>query len=434
MTAANKKIAEILASTPKVDIHEHLRHPQSINEVGAGIKTLAPMSYIGPFNFYPGLKNPNYINNAAPIPEDPEEIIEYIRNFPEKSAVGCFLKPFASMYRENLLNLDCACLSTLEQEIWKNYQSPGYYSKVMKKYHITDVIYDIYEADLASRVSEIFGTEVDPEISHHGLLRINSLLYGFDPECWDPRTNLMPIFCKKVRSIPYPTDFGGYLQIIDQLLEWAPLHYVGIKCASAYERTLDFGPVSILRDPTAEFEEIFGTPIQDLGEKQILRFGNYIMHYIITKLPKSGLPLQIHTGTALTPGSRAKNLSNLIAHNPEVTFDLLHFGYPWTGDVIELINKDENVYTDFVWLPQLDMDQIPGLLTQIANDNLWEKILGFGGDCACIEGSIGALEVLLEKSTQSFTQLVEMGKMDLIDVEQTVKAVFYENPKQVFSI
>ena len=181
---------------------------------------------------------------------------------------------------------------------------------------------------------------------------------------------------------------------------------------------------------------MFDHKLHNILPSDVIQFGNFVFHYILRYVehhwakedPAKKVPLQIHTGTAIPSGSHPGNLEPLFSAYPNITFELLHFGYPWCDAVIPLLKKYPNTISDLVWLPQLEPSRIDHILSLIHHHNLWDKLIAYGGDCNCVEGSIGALHVLNERLTDFFTSLVEKGKMHIDEVATVVEKIYYTNP------
>ncbi len=63
------------------------------------------------------------------------------------------------------------------------------------------------------------------------------------------------------------------------------------------------------------------------------------------------LPVMIHTGDTYSPKGKLKyshplNVDELAVDHPEVNFVICHLGNPWLRDCMEVVYKNENVYTD----------------------------------------------------------------------------------------
>lgn len=67
-------------------------------------------------------------------------------------------------------------------------------------------------------------------------------------------------------------------------------NYVCLKSALAYDRTLRFDEVS-----EEEAKTIFGKSESEISAAERKKFGDFIIHYIISKADELSLPIQVHT-------------------------------------------------------------------------------------------------------------------------------------------
>ena len=121
-----------------------------------------------------------------------------------------------------------------------------------------------------------------------------------------------------------------------------------LKSTLAYQRTLDFEDVS--REGA---ERVFGRPKQELSQREIKDFQDFIFWRICELSAKHELPFQVHTGQARIQGWNPMLLVDLIDKNPNTKFILFHGGFPWIGETGVIAMKYRNVWIDSVWLPQL---------------------------------------------------------------------------------
>jgi hypothetical protein len=432
------QISEIIRTTKKVNVHEHFRLPDLKGD-WANLSSILPRAYIGFFDFYPGLKEPVFPSEDWEIPSEPHEFIRFYKRceLTPKLAVNAGMKSVHGIDLGSLSSKDSGSpekINLLNQKIRNTYQHPSTIVDFLHAENITHTIFEINEAWFPPTKEHIhFAELMKQKITPHKLLRINSLLYGFDPTCWNPNTQLLMNFNRFThKKSEYPSTFNQFLDNIDELLDYAKKEAIGLKCASAYERTIDFGTPDILSEKS-KITYMYGHKLHNVLLTDVIKFGNFVFHYILKNVqenwgetPKK-VPIQIHTGTAIPSGSHPGNLEPLFAAYPNITFELLHFAYPWCDAVIPLLKKYPNTLSDFVWLPQLDPNQIDRNLLMIHQNNLWSKIIAYGGDCNCVEGSIGALHVLNEHVGRFFTDLVEKGKTRADDVMSIIENMYYNN-------
>lgn len=427
------KIIQILKDQPKIDIHEHLRPPSLISSKKVSLADLLPMSYMGFYDFYPGLKNPRFDTSKTVILTDPNILLNFIHGFPKQDIRNCFIKGINAVHHLNL-NTPSLIVSEIDEHLQSAYTNSNLYRNAFDTLQIQQCICDIPYADLGYAIDKQLGSNFLPQIKPRALLRINSLLFGFDPKVWNPNTDLIAYYCEHILHLPRPTNFDDFLHLIDKILAWANTWSVGLKCASAYERTLNFGDSNHYQQLYERAKSVYGQDMYNLSESEWIQFGNYVFNYILSQNRKYKIPLQIHTGTAIESGSHPNNLKSVFQAFPQQSIELLHFGYPWVDSVLELLTQYPQVYSDFVWLPQLDTAILSKLVKKITQRNLWSKMMAFGGDCACIEGSIGALLSLIESLGSGFFEENVKNGLSAASIEDISAKIFYETPKQFFRL
>lgn len=252
--------------------------------------------------------------------------------------------------------------------------------------------------------------------------RIDSWLTGFHPDCIDHDHKNPRHFTK--------ADMGtleAYEAALISELDKKRDHVVALKCASAYERTLQFDPVE-----RSEVEHIYGKHPSELSEQEKAMFGNYMFHYSLQVARERNLPIQIHTGLAQLSGSNPMLLEPVIAKYPDVKFVLFHGGFPWIYEIAGLAHNYKNVYIDMNWLPLISTKAAENALhtyLEIVPNN---HQISWGGDTWTSEEAYGAslafkhvvTNVLAEKVAQSFYRLQ--------DAEAMVKKMFHLNAEQLY--
>jgi uncharacterized protein len=76
-----------------------------------------------------------------------------------------------------------------------------------------------------------------------------------------------------------------------------------------------------------------------------------ILHPVYELAEEFDVPVMIHTGDTYSPTGKIKyshpiNVDEVAVDFPRVNFVICHLGNPWTRDAMEVVYKNENVYTD----------------------------------------------------------------------------------------
>ena len=468
MTEFTNWFNSFIEELPIFDIHEHLLPQVDIsNSSVPRINELLSRSYIGNFDFYPGLLQ----SNCAPIsllelPKDIKETPNFIDNVIENADydyLTSFNEGIKRIYKFDLIyNHNEKKIIEFERSIKTNYNQDGYLINGLTTYgNIKYVLLDVFHSQFGLSFNENIKLKNKNLDNHKNdwnnmnnnrhpqfltSIRLNSLLYGFNPDLWNPKTFLPKFLIDKKIIKTIPDNFDEYLIMIDKFLEWSKNknnNVTSFKLANEYERTTDFGPSSILnRFSYSKLNSLFDSSNlkndannnKEQKNKDIIEFGNYIMHYLLSKMNNASniIPLQIHTGMAIKEGSHPKNLESILNNYGNIKFDLLHSGFPWLDNTLDIISKYSNAYTDLVWVPQLSISKTTAYLTKILKLKLQDKIIGFGGDTGCLEGSIGALQVLKKVFSKVFENGFNKLDWDKADISKITKELLISNAEKFF--
>lgn len=431
-----ERIKEIISSQKVLDTHEHLSLQSEICNQGADLFAILPRSYVGDHDFYPGLKAEHlqFTRDSPLLKNECASITSFLRAFDEYEFLECINSGIQSIYGIPITHMNEASFHSLNKRINQNYNDPRYYETILEEpMHVEKVILDIPHCGLGldDRKMVEFNSH-----RFHKSIRINSLLFGFDLDAWTPATSLMKRMQEDFKVIDeLPSDLDDYLEKISKILKWTEKKVVSYKCASAYERGLNFGlpkESSIGSKKHGISKMIFGKKFNEVSLPERNAFGDFIFHRVLELIEKQGIPIQIHTGMAIMEGSSPKHLEQLFSSYADLDFTLLHCGYPWIDKTIEILKKNENVHAEMAWLQMLSKKSARKFINDILDSKLEEKVIAFGGDCACIEGSLGALNILKQVFHDVFTSRIQKRKSKIADIEEIIDRLFYENANSLF--
>ncbi len=428
-------ISDAVDAARVIDTHEHFSDSTAILDEGADIFSILPRGYVGFFDFYPGLRAD--LLQFKKYPELQEKrftkLKQFIANYHEYEFIDVLDEGIKHLYIPSIKNLNVDGFEMLNLFIRKNYAKPDYRDRVLKGFHVKRVICDVPHH--FGGLGKGMATDFDPYL-YRPAMRLNSLLFGFDTAAWNPGTCLMKIMADDLKVIPaFSSTLDDFLDCVDKIIDWSRGRVASYKCASAYERSIDFGTARDAAQGTEKWKvakEAFGKPFNGTTEQERLAFGDVVMHHVLGRIEGMGIPLQFHTGTAIMPGSHPKNIEPLIATYPALDFTLLHCGFPWVDETIDIVKRHTNAHAEMAWLQMLSKEAAIAFLVRAISEGLGHKVIAFGGDCACIEGSTGALLVLKQVVNIAIARCVERKKVLLEDVEQLVDSLFYQNPLRLF--
>ncbi|HHU49435.1 MAG: amidohydrolase family protein [Caldicoprobacterales bacterium] len=251
--------------------------------------------------------------------------------------------------------------------------------------------------------------------------RINSLFFGYNQRAKDHNGNNIQLLYN--RSI---SDIDEYINFINQVI-WDKKQSgcTVLKCALAYDTSLDFGEASKYQAQKAMKEEP--------NAENIKRFQEYVFDCICKTAAELEMPIQVHTGLGLMKGSDAMQLQPLIDRNKHTTFLLMHGSYPWTGDIAGLTHVYSNVWADLCWLPVISPIAAHRLLHELIDVCDADRVI-WGCDTWTSEESYGARLAFINVLTRVLSERVEDGLMSRHDARRYAKAVMHDNASRLLGI
>lgn len=245
--------------------------------------------------------------------------------------------------------------------------------------------------------------------------RINSFLYGYGREPADHNGNNPFALYGEA-----PDSFDGYLAFMRRIVEAKKAAgCVALKCASAYERPLNFTSVTKARAARA-----YGKSAPEPAE--IRDFQDYVFFELCRAAAELDLPFQCHTGLGLIDRTNALQLREAIAQNPDTRFMLFHGGYPWMSDIAALAHFFPNVYTDLCWLPILSTGAAVRFLSEMLDVTTADKIM-WGCDTWTPQESYGAMLAMREVLARTLADRVGQGLCDLDGARELIARILSKN-------
>ena len=254
--------------------------------------------------------------------------------------------------------------------------------------------------------------------------RINIFLNGYNPDFVDQDgNNIRKYIYTKIENI------DCYIEKIKSIIkENKENGCVALKCASAYERGLDFESVS-----KEDAQRALDLSPQELTTKDIENFQNYVFYKLCEIAACEDLPFQIHTGLGKLEKSNALQLRSVIADNPKTKFVLFHVSVHWVDDVLALSHNFTNVYLDLCWVsilsPTITMQIVRELLEMANIDRIC-----WGCDTWTFEESFGAVQQFKENLLNVLNDKMENGYYSLEDSKTIIEAILYKNAKKLYKL
>ena len=212
-------------------------------------------------------------------------------------------------------------------------------------------------------------------------------------------------------------------------------YYVGLKTAMAYDRIIRFDDT-----PREVAEKIFDQiTSRELTREQRRPLEDFMMHQVIRRAGKYGLPVQIHTGAQLGPGNditnaRPTHLLNLFQKYPETTFVIFHGGFPYMGELTAMVKNYANVHLDMCLMPVFSMSVAREWLHKWLETLPVNKINVFGGDCMFLEGTYGHSVMARRLVTETLAGKVAAGDLSVEDALKIARMILRENAVKLYRL
>lgn len=216
---------------------------------------------------------------------------------------------------------------------------------------------------------------------------------------------------------------------------------VAIKSTIAYQRSLDF-PVVSEAVAAKDFVRLAATrePAARPANEADRPFGAleaHMFHHLLAVAEDRRIPIQIHTGmqagNSNNPAyTRASLLTPCIRRYPNLSFDLFHIGFPWTGDVLALAKMFPNVSVDFCWAWILSPALAKRALREMLGALPYSKILGFGGDYRYVELTYGHARMARRGIAEVLAGMVQEGACSESAAVEMARSMLSEAPARLF--
>ncbi|MBP3961862.1 amidohydrolase family protein [Paenibacillus lignilyticus] len=253
--------------------------------------------------------------------------------------------------------------------------------------------------------------------------RLDMWMMGYHPESLtNERTTIHDQF-------EQPPTFAQYMERFEHELRSRRPSIAGLKCASAYQRTIAFSDAS-----REDAKAVFGKQPSEISEAERNRFGDYMLQVALSLAAELELPVQIHTGLARLGGSNPLLLEPLIAAHPSNQFVLFHGGFPWTYDTAALAHNYDNLVIDINWLPLISTTAAQDALHVYADVLRDSGKIAWGGDTWTGEEAVGASMAFRHILARVCADKVNSGAWRSKDAERFADKIMYENAYKLYQI
>jgi predicted TIM-barrel fold metal-dependent hydrolase len=226
---------------------------------------------------------------------------------------------------------------------------------------------------------------------------------------------------------------------------------VAVKLPTAYERPLFFEKTAFSEAEDA-FNKIFKMKLfkrqeippkgdkrvpANVGAEELLPFQDYLVHLIVKEAERRNLPIQIHTGLQegnenIITHSKPTHLINLFMEYRDAKFDIFHGGWPYSSELGALAKNFPNVYIDMCWMHIISNTRAQSALSEWLDEVPANKIMGFGGDYAFVEGVYGHIVIAKENISKVLASKVDNGAYSLDEAKKYARWLLRDNPIRLF--
>ncbi|MFD0670938.1 amidohydrolase family protein [Cohnella sp. GCM10027633] len=253
--------------------------------------------------------------------------------------------------------------------------------------------------------------------------RLDMWMMGFHPESL---TNEKTSIHQQFERLP---TFKEYLERFEHELRSRRPSIAALKCASAYQRTIQFTKAT-----REDAESIYGKHPAQTTELQRNLFGDYMLQFALDIAAELELPVQIHTGLAKLGGSNPILLEPLIVDHPNNTFVLFHGGFPWIYDTAALAHNYDNVVIDINWLPLISTSAAVDAVQVYADVLRDSGKIAWGGDTWTGEEAVGASMAFRHVLSKVLSDKVSSGSWRTKDAERFADKIMFENALNLYQI
>ena len=247
-------------------------------------------------------------------------------------------------------------------------------------------------------------------------------------------------------------NLGDYINLVKGRFDALKGKVAAVKIALAYNRSLHFEKRTY-SEAEESLNKMFKTkgfhrvPIADTeysetildgpGKEELLPLQDYLVHLTIQEASRRGLPIQIHTGLHegnqnIVSNSNPELLVNLFLEYGDAKFDIFHGSWPYSSRLSALAKNFQNVYIDMCWMHIISPSRARSALDEWLDEVPVNKIMGFGGDYLCVEGSYGHSVMARENVAKVLARKVDDGIYDIDEAKKYATWILRDNPKNLF--
>ncbi|HQH52612.1 MAG TPA: amidohydrolase family protein [Candidatus Hydrogenedentes bacterium] len=422
-------IAELVATTPFVDTHEHLMEEARRLEARADPEgKKGPVSDIGIlFSHY----SDSDLVVAGMLPDDLQKV--RTATMPPKEKFRLLAPHYAAA------------------------RHTGYLRNVRESLRLLYGEDDLTEANCES-ISEKIADGVKPGFYKHILQDVANIEYCQVNNLEVPvfcETEMPELLAQDISTVPLCTglDIVQVERLADreayslkdwrEIIDWCFATFgpraIATKNQCAYGRALDFAQVSE-EDAAPLFERLLTKGADDLSREERKAVEDHLFHYCIDKAAEYGLPVKLHTGYYAGHGgmplnrvrTNAGDLCPVMRAHMNAKFVLFHIDYPYQDEAIALAKHYPNAYVDMCWAWIVSPHASIRFLKEYLMAAPANKLFTFGGDYRPVEMVPGHAAIARQGLAQGITELVREKWLDIDDAPGLIDQIMRGNAHAIY--
>ncbi len=226
-------------------------------------------------------------------------------------------------------------------------------------------------------------------------------------------------------------SFDGYDRLIEALADYLVLRMgaKGFKISECYFRPLDYQPVAR--------EQARRCFCENPDDEQRRTLSNYVTWKVLEQARRLRVPVQVHTGelwgdTKVEPTSPMHLLTALRAF-PEVSFDLLHCGYPYMAETGILATNLTNVYVNLSYMPLRSLNLFGQWLDVYCNEASSDRVL-LGTDVFDPECMAGCVAFIRDVCAEQAGLMEKRGIASPAAIRSLFARLLHENASRLYRL
>jgi predicted TIM-barrel fold metal-dependent hydrolase len=247
-------------------------------------------------------------------------------------------------------------------------------------------------------------------------------------------------------------NLGDFVNLVKGRFDALEGRVAALKIALAYDRSLLFEKRTfseaeeslnkMFKTRGFSWTPIEGTEYSELaqngpGKEELIPLQDYLVHLSIQEASRRGIPIQIHTGLHegnknIISNSNPELLVNLFLEYGEAKFDIFHGGWPYSSQLSALAKNFQNVYIDMCWMHIISPSRAVSALDEWLDEVPVNKIMGFGGDFLCVEGSYGLSVMARHNVATVLAGKVDDGIYNRDEAKKYSDWILRDNPRRLY--